>query len=470
MPAQAQKIQQNRQFQNPARFVQQNFARFIAELQAFIKIPSVSSDKNQTLNCAEWLANHLIHIGLDAVQIFSTKGNPIVYGECISNEELPTLLIYGHYDVVPTSPDNQWQFPPFSATIHQNRVYGRGASDDKGQLFTHLKAIESILQTQGQLPINVKCIFEGEEEIGSTNFERFVKENLALLSADVAVVSDMDMISSTQPALTYAMRGNLSAEIRLKTAENNLHSGNFGGPIPNPILLLADLLNKIQGQSGKVLLPQFYDKVHIAQKNERIYQQKLGKSNYQIQQNAQAFFLNDLKTFSANEQISFLPSLTITSFKGGFQGEGIQSIIPSQAIAKLNFRLVAEQNPYEIAALLRKFVSEISPTNAEIEITTSAHAFPYQIATEHPAFQAATEAYTMVFKQKPIFIKSGGTIPVLSIFKKNLKIDSIMMGFGLPNDNKHAPNEYFELENLYKGILTSIAFINHLNLRNHAHH
>lgn len=470
MYAETLKIRQNGQFQYPAKFVQQNFKRFIAELQTFIKIPSVSSDKSQALNCAAWLVNHLSMIGFEAVRTFSTNGNPIVYGELISDISLPTLLIYGHYDVVPTSPNNQWQFEPFSATIHQNRIYGRGASDDKGQLFTHLKAIESILQTKGKLPINIKCVFEGEEEIGSINFERFVKENQDLLSADVAVVSDMDMISSNQPALTYGMRGNLSAEIRLKTAENNLHSGNFGGAIPNPILILADLLAKIQEPSGQVLIPHFYDKVAKISENERFYQQKFGKTDQQIRQNARSFYLNNLDTFSASEQISFLPSLTITSFKGGFQGEGTQSIIPSQAIAKLNFRLVAEQNPYEIAALLRKFVSEISPQNAEIDISTSAHAFPYQISTEHPAFQAAASAYEMVFKQKPLFIKSGGTIPVLSIFKKILDIDTIMMGFGLPNDNKHAPNEYFELENFYKGILTSIAFINNLNPKNHAHH
>ncbi len=470
MHAETLKIRQNGQFQYPAKFVQQNFKRFIAELRDFIRIPSVSNDKNQALNCAAWLANHLSMIDFEAVRTFSTIGNPIVYGELISDISLPTLLIYGHYDVVPTSPNNQWKFKPFSATIHQNRIYGRGASDDKGQLFTHLKAIESILQTKGKLPINIKCVFEGEEEIGSINFERFVRENQDLLSADVAVVSDMDMISSTQPALTYGMRGNLSAEIRLKTAENNLHSGNFGGAIPNPILILADLLTKIQEPSGQVLIPHFYDKVAKITENERFYQQKFGKTDQQIRQNALSFYLNKLDSFSANEQISFLPSLTITSFKGGFQGEGIQSIIPSQAIAKLNFRLVAKQNPYEIAALLRKFISEISPQNAEIDISTSAHAFPYQISTEHPAFQAAALAYEMIFKKKPLFIKSGGTIPVLSIFKKILDIDTIMMGFGLPNDNKHAPNEYFELENFYKGILTSIAFINNLNPENHAHH
>ncbi len=470
MTAQALQIHRNEQFQYPAKFVRQNFARFIAELQDFIRIPSISSDSFQALNCANWLANHLLGIGFEAVQIFSTKGNPIVYGELFSDINLPTLLIYGHYDVVPTSPTNQWKFAPFSATIHQNRIYGRGASDNKGQLFIHLKAIESILQTQGKLPINIKCVFEGEEEIGSTNFEQFVRENQNLLSADIAVVSDMDMISSTQPALTYGMRGNLSAEIRLKTAENNLHSGNFGGPIPNSILILAALLTKIQGQSGQVLIPHFYDTIEKTAEIEKKYQQKFGKTNHQIKQDAKAFFLNKLDNHLANEQISFLPSLTITSFKGGFQGEGLQSIIPSQAIAKLNFRLVTKQNPYEIAALLRKFISEICPKNVDIAIFTSAHAFPYQIPTEHPAFRAAALAYEMVFKKKPLFIKSGGTIPVLNIFKKNLKIETIMMGFGLPNDNKHAPNEYFELENLYKGILTSIVFINNLKLKNHAHH
>ncbi len=468
MQSEALRIQQNGQFLYPAKYVEQHFDRFVAELQSFIRIPSVSSDKNQAENCAEWLANHLIEIGLRKIKIFPTKGNPIVYGELIYDATLPTLLIYGHYDVVPSSPNNQWGFEPFGATIQDKKIYGRGASDDKGQLFTHLKAIESILQTKGYLPINVKCVLEGEEEIGSINFENFVRENTQLLAADVVVVSDMDMISPSQPALTYGMRGNLSAEISIKTAESDLHSGNFGGAIPNPILIMSNIIAQLQDIYGNIQIPNFYDKVAEISASERNYHAQYDKTDEQIKSNANAHFLTNTNGFSANENISFLPSLTITSFKSGFQGDGIKSIIPSVAIAKLNFRLVSRQNPYEIAALLRKFIDKIVPTSTEIEVTTSAHAFPYEISTKHPAFQAAKLAYEMVFNKKPIYTKSGGTIPVLSIFKKILDIDSIMMGFGLPNDNKHAPNEFFELSSFHKGILTSIAFMNNLKLQSHA--
>lgn len=452
----------------PLAYAQANHARFLAELMDFIRFPTVSAEPRHAADlkrCAAWLASHLREIGLDRASVTPTHGHPMVYAEWMGAQGRPTLLIYGHYDVQPPDPLNEWTSPPFEPTVRGDDLYGRGASDDKGQMFAHLKAIESYLQTVGALPINVKCIFEGEEEIGSKNLTAFLSKNERALAADVAVMSDMPMLAPDRPALTYAMRGALSLELEIRGQKGDLHSGNFGGAVHNPLQALAEILASLHDRDGRVAIPGFYDSVEKITLSERNYLRRTGPSDEEILHNAQASSGWGERGFSLYERTTIRPALTINGIVGGYQGPGVKAVIPSRALAKINFRLVPNQDPQEIDQLFRRHIARLTPPAVSTTVRTSFKAKPARINHRHASMRAAAAAYEKGFGRAPVLLRSGGTIPVVSVFEEMLSIPTVLMGFALPDDRLHGPNEKFHLPNFYNGIATSISFLAEVGAR-----
>lgn len=428
----------------------------------FIRFPTVSAEPRRAddmKRCAAWLARHLREVGLDHVNIIATGGHPIVYAEWMGAQGRPTLLIYGHYDVQPPDPLNEWTSPPFEPTIRGDDLYGRGASDDKGQMFTHIKAIESYLQTVGRLPVNVKCIFEGEEEVGSKNLTAFLSKNKRALAADVAVMSDMPMLAPDRPALTYAMRGALSLELEIRGQKIDLHSGIFGGSVYNPLQALSEIIASLHDRDGRVAIPCFYDSVEEITRSERDYLRRAGPSDEEILRDAQAKRVWGERGFSLYERTTIRPALTINGIVGGYQGPGVKAVIPSRALAKINFRLVPNQDPQEIDQLFRRHIARLTPPAVSTTVRTSFKAKPARVNHRHASMRAAAVAYEEGFGAAPVLLRSGGTIPVVSDFEETLSIPTVLMGFALPDDRLHGPNEKFHLPNFYNGIATSIRFL-----------
>lgn len=440
-------------------------ARFVAELKDFIRFPSVSAQPKHAgdlKQCAEWLANHLRRIGLDHVQVLQTSRHPLVYAQWLHARGRPTVLIYGHYDVQPPDPLQEWQSPPFEPAVRGENLYGRGACDDKGQMFVHIKALEAYLQTQRSLPVNVKCLFEGEEEIGSPSLAPFIRRNIRALRADVAVMSDTTMLRPDRPALTYALRGGLSMELELRGMKSDLHSGNFGGAIHNPLQALCEMIAQLHDSDGRIAIPNFYDRVRSLPQEERHYMARVGRTDEQILADAKTMAGWGEREFSLYERTTVRPSLSVTGIVGGYQGPGVKAIIPSRAIAKLNFRLVPDQQPDEIERLVRGHVLRIAPQRLDLKIRTLLKANCAVINRKHPAMGAAAMAYRQGFGVAPVFLRSGGTIPVVNTFQEALGIPTVLMGFALPDDRIHAPNEKFYLPNFYRGIQTSIHFLSEI--------
>lgn len=440
-------------------------ARFLAELQQLVAFPSISTDPAFTgavRACAEWLAGHLRGIGLDGVRVFETAGHPVVYAEKLASPEQPTLLIYGHYDVQPVAPAAAWTVPPFGGLIRQNRLYGRGASDDKGQFFTHLKALDTLLRTGRPLPINVKMLLEGEEEIGSPNLGAFIRQHRRLLRADYAVLSDTNLISARQPALTYGLRGSFSAELEVRGPRAELHSGIFGGAVLNPLQALCELLAGLHDRHGRVALPGFYDAVQPAPPAERTYAARHGPADAQLLREARAGRGWGEVGYSLYERTTLRPSLSITGLGGGYQGAGTKSVIPPAARAKLSFRLAPGQDPHAVERQLRQHLARSTPPQVQATLTAQLGARPYTVAPAHPAMRAAARAYAAGFGRAPVLLRSGGTIPVVTLFEEELGLKTVLMGFGLPDDGKHGPDEFMYLPNFWRGIQTSLAFMHEL--------
>lgn len=443
-------------------FAQMDRQRFLAELKNFIRYPSVSAQPQHAdavRNCAAWLADHLCHIGLEHVRIFSTPRHPIVYADWQHAPGRPTVLIYGHYDVQPAEPLSAWQTPPFEPTVRGDNLYGRGASDDKGQLFAHVKAIESCLQTRRALPVNIRCLFEGEEEIGSPNLRPFIERNRQALAADVAVMSDTRFLALEQPALSYALRGGLSLELELSGPQAELHSGSFGGAIHNPLQALCELIAKLHDANGRIAIPGFYDCVRRWSEVEREFMAENGPTDKQILRDARTRQGWGERGYSLYERTTIRPALSVTGIAGGYQGPGVKAIIPSRAAAKLNFRLVPDQNPSDIEQLVREHLAEITPPTMRLAVRTHLMARPALLDRHHPAMRAAAEAYRRGFGRAPVFLRSGGTIPVVSMFQELLGIPTVLMGFALPDDHLHGPNEKFHLPNFHRGIVTCSRFL-----------
>ena len=435
---------------------------FVSELKEFLRFPSVSSQPKHAQDlkqCAEWLANHLLRIGMQRVKMIPTRGHPIVYAEWKRSASAPTILIYGHYDVLPGEPLSAWKTPPFVPTVIGNNLHSRGASDDKGQLFAHIKAIECYLKTEPALPVNVKCIFEGEEEIGSPHLTAFIVRNKRALKADAAVISDTRMLAPGRPAISYAQRGGLRAELEIKGPPQELHSGNFGGAIYNPLHAISEMIAQLHDTQGRVAIPGFYNDVRRWSPQERAYMARTGPSDKQILEEAKVGSGWGETGFSQYERTTIRPSLSVNGITGGHQGPGAKSIIPAQAIAKLSFRLVPDQDPRKIAQLFRDHIQNITPPQVQSSLRTFAAIEPALIDRNHPALSAAAVAYKQGFGVLPVFLRSGGSIPVVNTCQKILGIPAVLMGFGLPGDHIHAPNEKFHLPNFYKAIATSIWYL-----------
>jgi acetylornithine deacetylase/succinyl-diaminopimelate desuccinylase-like protein len=451
---------------NPEDFVLRKFGSFASELAAFVNFPSISAQPqhtNDVRNCAIWLARHLSAIGMHNVNVIPTKRHPLVYADWLHARGKPTLLIYGHYDVQPVDPLNEWKYPPFKPIVENGFIHGRGASDDKGQLFAHLKALEFYLLNQQRLPINIKCLFEGEEEIGSPGLEEWIAQNHFHLKADGAVVSDMRIPSTEQPAITYSLRGMLALEITVTGQKQDIHSGTFGGAVYNPIHAVCDIVTALHDENGQILIPGFYDSVHERSGHERKYMKTVGQKDDAILRDSGAEKAWGEKGFTVYERTTIRPSISVNGIKGGYQGDGPKAIIPSTASAKISFRLVPEQDPKVIEQLFREYVQTIAPKEISISIKKFAAAKPVVVPLENPFVQAATFAYRQAFGQQPIFLASGGTIPIVNLIQEQFKIPVVLMGFALPTDNIHGPNERFSLANFYKGILTSIYFLQEIS-------
>lgn len=429
----------------------------LKELFEFLAIPSISAlpdHSKEVHKAAEWTADALKKIGMDNVQIHPTKGHPVVYGEWMKAEGKPTVLVYGHYDVQPVDPLHLWDSPPFEAEIRDEKIYARGASDDKGQTFMHIKAIEAILQTTGSLPVNFKFCIEGEEEIGSPNLPAFVEENKELLAADVIVISDTSMLERGKPAICYGLRGLCGIQIDVKGTSSDLHSGLYGGAVQNPIHALVEIVNSFHSNEGVITVDGFYDDVETITEEEKNAFNALPTSDEELRQQLGVNELYGEKGYTTLERLYVRPTLEVNGIYGGFQGEGIKTVIPSEASAKITCRLVPNQDPNVIAELLQKHVEERVPAGVRVNVSLFDKGYPYVTPLDHPAIQAAGRAYEKVYQVPTAYTRGGGSIPIVAAFDQILKLPVVLMGFGLPTENFHAPNEHFHLENFDKGMET----------------
>jgi acetylornithine deacetylase/succinyl-diaminopimelate desuccinylase-like protein len=438
---------------------------YIDQLKTFISFPGISADSGKmdaVKRCASWLANHLKEIGLQTVEVHKTELHPIIYAEHISHPKLKTILFYGHYDVQPVDPLNAWKYQPFDPVVYDNHIYGRGASDDKGQLFIHVKAIQELLNSKTVMPVNVKCLFEGEEEIGSPHLGNFIRDNRGRLKCDVAVLSDTKMLSVGQPAITYSLRGSLNAEIIIKREGKDLHSGTFGGMINNPSDVISLLLSAMHDEHHTVNIPGFYDDVTEVSEDERMFMKQYGPSDASILNDAGVKNQWGEHGYSNYERTTIRPSVVVSGITSGYQGEGVKNVIPTRASAKINMRLVANQRPGAIAERFVDFVRGRLPAGYSHKIIFSSMVKPVEIFRRHPYLIAAANAYKDVFLKAPVFLRSGGTIPVVGMFKEIMNVPTVLMGFALATDDMHAPNEKFSLSNFFRGIDTSICFMENI--------
>jgi acetylornithine deacetylase/succinyl-diaminopimelate desuccinylase-like protein len=450
-------------------FVSQAFEQYLAEhrersleeLKEFLRIPSISAlseHKSDVRKAAEWLAESLRKAGMHTVSVMETKGNPVVYAEWKGAGDRPTALIYGHYDVQPVDPLHLWTTPPFEPDIRDGKLFARGSSDDKGQTFMHIKALQALLETGGTLPVNVKFCIEGEEEIGSPHLEAFVEEHKELLKADVLVISDTTMYERGKPAICYGLRGLCAMQIDVKGAKSDLHSGMYGGGVPNPIHALVEILASMHDAKGRVSIEGFYDRVKELSAEEKEAFVKLGYNEEQVAKELGLKELYGEAGYSMLERIWARPTLEINGIYGGFQGEGTKTVIPSEAHAKITCRLVEDQDPGEILDLIEAHIRKVTPKGVTVEITKMDKGRPFVTPFDHPMIQAASRAYEKAYGVAPVFTRMGGSVPIVETFGRVLGLPVVLMGFGLPDENFHAPDEHFHLENFDKGLLTICHF------------
>jgi len=439
--------------------------RFVKEIMELVRFPTVSAQPRHAgdlRRCAGWLADRLRRLGLAEVRLVSSNGPPLVYGEWLRAPGRPTLIVYGHYDVQPAEPLAEWTSPPFAPVVRGRDLFGRGASDDKGQMLALLWALEAYLRTAGRLPLNVRCLFEGEEEIGSPALIRLLRRNPELLRSDAAVVSDMPILGPDRPAITYSLRGALSLELEVHGPGRDLHSGLFGGAILNPLEALVRILASLHDRSGRITVPGFYDRVRLPSPGERAYMARVGPSDAQILQDARATRGWGEREFSLYERTTVRPALSINGIAGGYRGPGAKGVIPTNALAKVSVRLVPGQDPRAIDELVRRHIRRVTPATVRSVVRSSGWARPAVVDRGHPAIRAAAAAYRRGFDAEPVFIRCGGTIPIVGVLQETLGIPVALMGFALPDDRMHAPNEKVHLPNLFRGVTTAIWFLNDL--------
>lgn len=451
---------------NITDFIKSNKDRYLNELKHFLSYPSISTNpenKKDVLECAEYLKQHMESIGMQNAKVYPTKGHPVVYSDWLNaGADKPTVLIYGHYDVQPVDPLELWTSPPFEAEVRGENLYARGSADDKGQVFIHLKAIEAHLSQNKSLPVNIKLLIEGEEEIGSMNLGQFIKDNVELLKCDVIVVSDTSMFSKELPALGYALRGLCYMQVDVTGPNRDLHSGQYGGSVENPINALAEMISKMKDADGRILIDGFYDDVAPLSKEEKDNFAKLPFSDDEYAKGLEVDALAGEKGFSTLERIWARPTLDCNGIWGGFTGEGAKTVLPSKASAKISMRLVPNQDPDKIEKLFINFVKKIAPKSIKTEVYGQHHGKPWISPIDSKWNKAAIKALKAGFGKEPVFMREGGSIPIVFTLEEYLKAPTVLLGFGLPDENAHSPDEHLNMNNFYNGILTSADFYEEL--------
>ena len=439
-------------------FINVNRDRYVEELTQYLAIPSISAlpqHAEDVKRCAEWTADEMRRIGLQNVRLEETPGHPIVYGEWLGAEGAPTILFYGHYDVQPVDPLNLWTSPPFEATVRDGEIYARGSADDKGQVFMHFKAVEAHMKQHGNLPVNMKFLIEGEEEVGSANLDNFINAHKELLKADVVVISDSPMFDRGIPSICYGLRGLTYFQIDLRGTKSDLHSGSFGGAVANPAMVLAQVLAQMKDKGGRIKIPNFYDDVVPLKDEERQEFGRLPFNERKYRQDLGAPKLAGESGYTTLERIWGRPTFEVNGLLAGFTGEGAKTVIPAVAMAKVSMRLVPNQDPKKIGDLFEAYVKKVAPKTVELKVTRMHGGKPWMTAFDNPFVQAAGRAIEQGFGQRPVFNREGGSIPVVATFQEELGLPCVLFGVGLPDENAHAPDEKLDLGNFHGGIIAS---------------
>lgn len=444
-------------------YIKDNKQKFLDELFDLLRIPSVSADpayKNDVLKTAEFVKNSLVSAGADNVEICETAGYPIVYGEKIIDPKLPTVLVYGHYDVQPADPLELWDSPAFEPVIKSEKIYARGACDDKGQMYMHVKAFETMMKTN-TLTTNVKFMIEGEEEVGSDNLGVFVKNNKEKLAADIILISDTSMISLDTPSITVGLRGLSYLQVEVTGPNRDLHSGVYGGAVANPINELCKMIASLKDENNRITIPGFYDKVVELTTEER---KALNSAPFDLNEYKKDLNIEDVEGedgYSTLERAGIRPTLDVNGIWGGYTGEGAKTVLPSKAYAKISMRLVPDQVSKEITELFTNHFKSIAPDSVKVKVTPHHGGEPAVTPTDSVAYAAASDAFVEAWGKAPIPTRDGGSIPIVSLFKKELGLDTVLMGFGLDSDAIHSPNEHYGIHNYMKGIETITLFYKH---------
>lgn len=442
-------------------YINKNQDRYVEELIELLRIPSVSTDsskKDAIYKAANFLLDQFKDFKFETVQLFETPGNPIVFAEHSPHPDKPTVLVYGHYDVQPSDPDELWESPPFEPVIKNGNIYARGASDDKGQAYTHVKAIEAYVKTGQEIPVNVKFILEGEEEIGSPNLVPFIKEHKDLLKCDMVLISDTSMFGKDIPSITYGLRGLAYMEVEVVGPNRDLHSGVYGGAVENPINVLCEMIAKLKNEDGIIQIPGFYDKVRELTPEERATSAALPFDEEAYKKELDIKAVHGEKGYTTLERASARPTLDVNGIWGGYQKEGAKTVLPSKGNAKISMRLVPDQEPDEIAQLFSDYFKSLAPNTVKVKVTPHHGGHPSITDLSFYGLKAASAAFKDVFGKEPLFAREGGSIPIVADFKRLLGVESILMGFGLTSDAIHSPNEKFSLQDFQRGIKTSARF------------
>lgn len=448
---------------NIKQYISTNQDRFIAELIELLRIPSVSADskyKGDVQKAAEFIKDSLLKAGADKAEICATKGHPIVYGEKIIGANVPTVLVYGHYDVQPPDPLDLWLSPPFEPVVKDGKIYARGACDDKGQVYMHVKAFESMM-ANGELTCNIKFLIEGEEEVGSVHLGDFVRNNKEKLKADVILISDTSMISNDTPSITVGLRGLSYVEVEVIGPNRDLHSGVYGGAVANPIQILCEMIAATKDKNNHITIPGFYDQVLDISAEERA---EMAKAPFDLNEYKKDLDINDVHGetgYSTNERTAIRPSFELNGIWGGYIGEGAKTVLPSRAYAKISMRLVPNQTSEKITELFSRHFNAIAPPSVKVIVKPHHGGEPVVTPTDSVAYKAASLAMEETFGKKPIPTREGGSIPIVALFEKELGLKSVLFGFGLNSDNIHSPNEHYGIFNYMKGIETIPLFFSH---------
>jgi acetylornithine deacetylase/succinyl-diaminopimelate desuccinylase-like protein len=448
-------------------YIQANRDKYIDELKDFLKIQSISTlpeHKDAINDAAEFVAGKLKSAGISRINVFKTEGHPIVYAEWLGAPGKPTVLIYGHYDVQPVDPIDLWDHHPFDPIIKDGNIYARGATDDKGQLYMHIKSVEAYFKTRGSLPLNVKFLIEGEEEIGSENLEKFINDNTELLKCDSVLISDTELYEPGLPTLTYGLRGLAYMEVEVTGPSQDLHSGSFGGAVANPINVIANMISQLHDKNGRVTIPHFYNNVLRLTKKERDNYKRLKFSDKKLAKELGVPELKGEKGFSTLERMWARPTLDCNGIFGGFTGKGAKTIIPSMATSKISMRLVPDQDPRRIIKEFTKYIKKIAPKSVNVIVHELHSAYPVLTPLGDKAAAAASVAMEKAFGKKTVYVRDGGSIPIVTVFTKKLKAPTVLMGMGLNTENLHSPNEHFNLNHFQLGIISSAYFLEEYSL------